>query len=160
MKPDYKPMLEETKRDLRSAKIERDLALHRADEAEKRIASLRQAVAALSQLCGEPFNDQDEFGLTDAIRLALKTVGGPLTALEMKTKLQQLGYDTSSENILPNIHTILKRLVLKGELDDSCLKEGNKTGYRWIDERLRMTPPPGLDTSAELTVPKVTMQLK
>ena len=132
MSPDnYKIALEQLKGDLREAKIRyRDL-LQRADDEEQAIAHLRQSVAALSKLCGETFEDEDEFGLTDLVRMAVKTSGGALTALEVKSRLEQLGYPQTSENALASIHTILKRLVLKGEVDDSVIKEGNKTAYRW-----------------------------
>lgn len=129
----YKPALSQAKKDLEAAIQKRQDAIKTQDEADEEIADLRQTVAVLSKLCGEEVQlPKDEFGLTDAIRMALKTYGSALNAVQVRTRLEQLGYDvTSSESSLPAIHTVLKRLVLKGELDDSASID-NKTAYRWI----------------------------
>ncbi len=133
----YKEALESLKTDLHEAKVQHSAALKLAESAEQRIAHLRQSISALSQLCGERFEEDDEFGLTDLVRMALKTHGGALTAVDVKTRLEQLGYPQKSENALPSIHTVLKRLVLKGEANDTAIKDG-KTAYRWST----VPPPP------------------
>lgn len=144
----YRSALAQAKKDLDDAKRRYTQAIEEQENAEEDIVELRQTVAALSKLCGEQFKgEDDEFGLRDAIRLALKTHGNPLTALQVRNRLEQLGYSVSSENSLPSIHTILKRLVLKGELDDSASSEG-KTAYRWISRFPRLPKPPKL-TSKE-----------
>jgi hypothetical protein len=87
-------------------------------------------VAALSAHFGEPFNEDDEFGLTESIRIALKTYGGYLNPQQVKTRVEELGFKTNSPNLLASVQTVLKRLVLKGELDDSAMSEG-RPAYRW-----------------------------
>ena len=63
--------------------------------------------------------------------MALKTYGNALNAQQVKNRLEQLGYKTDSPNLLASVHTILKRLVLRGELDDNYTME-SKPAYRWI----------------------------
>lgn len=135
----YKPALDRLKQDLRDSKIRRLEHLRGVDEEEERIAHLRQTVAALSKLCGEAFDeDDDEFGLTDAIRMALKAHGGHLTPQQVKSQIEKLGFKTDKySNALASIHTVLKRLVIKGELDDNGTSGDGKTAYRWIPEVTR-----------------------
>src|SRR4029077_13944709 len=115
----YQASLELAKADLLAARREREEVIKKQDELEQQIMELRRTVAALSALCGEEFNEDDEFGLTDSIRMALKTHGGALNAQQVKYRLEQLGYKTESTNLLASVHTILKRLVLKEEVDDT-----------------------------------------
>ena len=137
----YKAALEQAKKDLVDAKERRLKAIQEQDKAEQQIAQLRQTVAALSNLCGEEFKEieSDEFGLTDAIRFVLKT--NPSYAFfpqDVTVKLEQMGFDTGKyKHLLPSVHTVLKRLALKGEVDDSVMRE-HKTAYRWS----AMQPPP------------------
>jgi hypothetical protein len=131
----YRKALAETKDELLAARKSREEAIKKQEDLEQRIMELRRTVAALSALCGEEFNEDDEFGLTDSIRMALKTHGGALNAQQVKARLEQLGFRTASTNLLASVHTILKRLVLKGEIDDSLSADG-KTAYRWCPERL------------------------
>jgi hypothetical protein len=134
----YRKSLEDAKEDLRMAREQRDDAIELAEHLEDQIMELRRTVAGLSALCGEPFNEDDEFGLTDSIRMALKTHNGGLNAQQVKTRLEQLGYKTNSANLLASVHTILKRLALKGELDDTLTSDG-KTAYRWIQKPRSIT---------------------
>lgn len=128
---DYKVALTKLKQDLRESKARRIEHIDAAEREEERIAHLRQTVAALSKLCGEPFDDEDdEFGLTEAIRMALKAHGGHLNAQQVKTQIEKLGFNTGKyTNALASIHTVLKRLVVKGEADDTASFDG-KTAYR------------------------------
>lgn len=126
----YLKALAEARNDLLYAREQREEVIRKQEELEQQIMELRRTVAALSALCGEPFDEDDEFGLTDSIRMALRTHPGALNAQQVKTRLEQIGYKTDSTNLLASVHTILKRLALKGELDDSATVDG-KTAYRW-----------------------------
>ena len=130
----YNKALQNAKEDLLAARKDREEAIKKAEELEQHIMELRRTVAALSALCGEQFNEDDEFGLTDSIRMALKTHGGALNAQQVKARLEQLGYKTESTNLLASVHTILKRLVLKEEVDDSSMVDG-KSAYRWTGKK-------------------------
>jgi hypothetical protein len=136
----YRKTLEDAKDDLLVARREREATIKRQEELENRIMELRRTVAALSALCGEEFNEDDEFGLTDSIRMALKTHGGALNAQQVKNRLEQLGFKTDSSNLLASVHTILKRLVLRGEVDDSAMFD-NKPAYRWLQKPRSITDP-------------------
>lgn len=133
----YRAALIQAKKDLEEARKRYSDALEEQKRAEEDIAKFRHAVAGLSKICDEPFNDEDDFGLTNKIRLVLKSKKHPLTALHVRTELQLHGFDVSSESSLPSIHTILKRLVSQGELDDSTTIEG-KTAYSWIGKSARV----------------------
>lgn len=129
---DYKATLERFRAELEKAKATHQNLLRFAEAEEQKIAHLRQSVSALAQLCGESFEDDDEFGLTDAIRMALKAHGGALNAQQVKVQIERLGFNTAKyTNALASIHTVLKRLAIKGELDDAATSDG-KTAYRWI----------------------------
>jgi hypothetical protein len=129
----YKSALEQLKKDLRDSKQRRLEHLRGVEEEEERITHLRQSVASLSRLCGEAFDDEDEFGLTDAIRMALKAHGGHLNPQQVRAQIERLGFKTEKyTNVLASIHTVLKRLVIKGEVDDSATAGDGKTAYRWI----------------------------
>jgi hypothetical protein len=130
----YQSALEGAKKELIAARERREEAIKEQEELEQRIMELRRTVSGLSALLGEEFNEDDEFGLTDSIRMALKTHGGALNAQQVKNRLEQLGYKTESTNLLASVHTILKRLVLKEEVDDTMSSEG-KTAYRWIPRK-------------------------
>lgn len=131
-KQDYANIFESLKNDLQSAKARHAQAMAAADAEEMNITSLRQSLAAIGQLCGKVFEDEDEYGLTDLIRMALRTWSGqPLPPPELKSRIESLGYPQKSDSALASIHTILKRLTAKGEVDAVVLPS-NKTGYRWI----------------------------
>lgn len=136
----YKAALQEARKHYEEAKERRQRAIEEQEEAENLIARLRNTVAALSAMCGEEFAEADEFGLTESIRMVLKTnPAGVFLPQDVKAKLDQMGFKTEKyTNILASIHTVLKRLVLKGEVDDNVTRDG-KTAYRWNP----VQPPPG-----------------
>jgi len=56
-------------------------------------------------------------GLTDAIRLVVRGAGVPMTPVDVRDRLQAIGFDVSKyANDLAAVHTILKRLNESGEL--------------------------------------------
>jgi len=81
-----------------------------------RLAQLMQAIGSLSQLCNMKPAVEFGLGLTDACRMVLKAVDHPLTAAEIRLKLETMGYDTSHfSNPLGSIHVVLRRLCRAGE---------------------------------------------
>jgi hypothetical protein len=76
-----------------------------------RKAQLRETVKALRALCGD-LPDVNSLNLSDAIRLVFSGASEPMTAIEVRTKLQELGYEvTKLNNPLAHIHTAIKRMV-------------------------------------------------
>ena len=96
---------------------------------DERLAQLLQTMGSLSRLCRlEP---TVRFGLTDACRMVLKSAGHPLTAAEVKAKLESIGFDASRyANPLACIHTVLRRLRRSGEVRLVPRPEG-KPAFDW-----------------------------
>src|SRR6266567_673985 len=122
----YKEALKQAKKDLSSRSQALAVAQEQAAEAERDIVELRQTIAALAKLCGEPeFVEEDALGLTDAIRMAFKThapsmygLGNGLSAHDVRTKLESMGYAGRwGDNLLASVHTVIKRLHEKGEVE-------------------------------------------
>ncbi len=134
----YKQALKQAKDDL----VHRIAALGdyqvKVAEAEREIMELRQTVAALARLCGEPeFVEEDALGLTEAIRMAFRThepgmygLGEGMSAHDVRTKLEAMGYAGRWGNVLASIHTVIKRLFDKGELEAAGNINGRDT-FRW-----------------------------
>lgn len=88
---------------------------------DDRLAQLAQTIGTLNRLCG--FVPTVQWGLTDACRVVLKGAGRPMTPVEIRGRLEAIGFDLAKyTNSLAAIHTVLKRLneakeVLFVELD-------------------------------------------
>jgi hypothetical protein len=146
---DYKAVLEKAKADLLKEQEGLGSCLAKQEAHEKRILGLRATIAALSRMLDEEFVEEDALGFTDAIRAAFKSVGtdGSLIPTEVKGRLEMLGYDISRYgNLMASIHTVINRLVSKGEIKQIGTRGDNKPAYqttnRFIIEDLTMTPPP------------------
>lgn len=138
----YKSALRQAKTDLAEQIEILGRAQDCAEKAEMAIVGLRQTIAALQRLCGEPeFIEEDAIGLTDAIRIAFKTegeggmygIGGGMSAQDVRTKMESMGYGGRWGNLLASIHTVVKRLHAKGELEAAGNLNGRET-YRWRKE--------------------------
>src|ERR1051326_4965147 len=76
---------------------------------DRRHAELAQSIGTLSRLLG--LTPTVPMGLTDAVRLVVRGAGVPLTPVEVRDRLQAIGFDVSKyTNDLAAVHTILKRL--------------------------------------------------
>jgi hypothetical protein len=118
---DYQRALDAALRELEQALADR-AAL------ETRIAQLHETVGTLTRLCG--FTPTVPFGLTDACRMALRCAAGPMTAIEMRNRLDATGFDlTRYANALAAIHTVLKRLVDAGEASAVDADESSRLAY-------------------------------
>src|SRR5580765_378838 len=96
---------------------------------DKRLAQLAQTIGTLNRLCG--FTPTVFWGLTDACRLVLKGAGHPMTPLEVRDRLEAIGFDLSKySSSVAAIHTVLKRLQEARELRFVELDSG-KFAYEW-----------------------------
>lgn len=69
-------------------------------------------------------------GFTDSVRNVLRNVPQALTAKQVRDLLRGAGFDLSSyTNPLASIHTILKRLAERGEVEVS--ESNGEVHYRW-----------------------------
>ena len=84
-------------------------------EIDQRLAELAHTIGTLARLLG--LTPTVPMGLTDAIRLVVRGAGVPMTPVEVRDRLQAIGFDVSKYvNDLAAVHTILKRLNESGEL--------------------------------------------
>lgn len=84
-------------------------------EIDRRLAEISQTIATLSRLIG--LTPTVPLGLTDAVRLAVRGSGVPVTPVEIRDRLIAIGFDMSKyTNELAAVHTILKRLNDSGEI--------------------------------------------
>jgi len=99
-------------------------------EIDQRLAQLAQTIGTLNRLCG--FVSTVFWGLTDACRVVLKGAGHPMTPMEVRDRLEAIGFDLSKySSSLAAIHTVLKRLHEAGELSFVELASG-KFAYEWL----------------------------
>jgi|SRR5579863_6024135 len=135
----YKAALKQAKKELDAAVEELGDLVKKQEDAERRIVELRQTVAALSRLCGEPYEEADALGLTDAVRLALKTVAVEIYPNGIRARMESMGFNTSSYgNIMASIHTILKRLKEQGQAEEVRMPGSDKPAYRWIPKKVSL----------------------
>jgi hypothetical protein len=148
----YRQALQQAKADLAERVATLGAAQETAEKAERDIVELRQTIAALQRLCGEPeFVEEDALGLTDAIRLVFKTEDRRrgMSAQDVREKMESMGYGGRWGNLLASIHTVTKRLFDKGELEAAGNLNGRET-YRWREKRtiggkMTLDPVPLLD---------------
>ena len=93
-------------------------------------------------MCGEPeFVEEDALGLTDAIRMAFKTeatnkiMDPGMSPQDVRTKLESMGYGGQWGNLLASIHTVIKRLHDKGEIEAAGNFYGRDT-FRWKHDQV------------------------
>ena len=104
-------------------------------EIDQRLAQLAQTIGTLNRLCG--FVSTVFWGLTDACRVVLKGAGHPMTPMEVRDRLEAIGFDLSKySSSLAAIHTVLKRLHEAGELLFIELASG-KFAYEWLQAPTR-----------------------
>jgi hypothetical protein len=117
------------------AELERTIA-----NRDAQMAALIQTMNAIAPLVGEkPVNDPSivetenpPAGMTGCIRTILSKAGEPLSASEIRDKLESIGFDMKSySNPLATIHTILRRLTESSQVEahyemDSTAPGGKK----------------------------------
>ncbi len=151
---DYKAMYDKALTELARLMEQREQLEIECDNVDIRITQVRQGIDALVPLCDEnpymthpdlfpigPHTFMPNTGLTDAIRKVMANIA-PMsaTAVSVRTGLKTIGYEIDSKNILPSIHTILKRLEEKGEVVSKEVK--GKTWYRWKAPKHRANTKP------------------
>jgi hypothetical protein len=140
---DYKVILEQAKKDLLSGQEALGKCFKQQEEIEKWITGLRQTIAALSRMLDEEFVEEDAMGLTDAIRTVFrdKLGSGTLIPTEVRDYLVTIGYDiTKYGNVMASVHSVINRLLDKGEIAVAGTRADNKTAYKWV---YKLAGPPG-----------------
>lgn len=102
---------------------------------DERIARLRQDIGSLAQLAGQQqgttlMEYMLGMGLSEACLEVLRASSEPLTAADVRDKLELIGFDTSQySNILASIHTTLRRMTDDDGEAEETEKDGKKA-YR------------------------------
>jgi len=70
---------------------------------------------------------------TDGVRTILQLMLPPMTAPQIRQRLEDLGFNFSKykQRLVP-LHNTLRRLVAQGEVE--IVKEGRQTKYQWINQ--------------------------
>jgi hypothetical protein len=113
-----------------------------------RKAKLNESVTALKPLVFKHTWDINTLGLSDAIRFVFSNTKRPLSALDIRAKLEDLGYSLDGfDNPLANIHTAIKRMNETNELSpvDS---DGKKKVFESGPE-LKPIPEPANETTLD-----------
>jgi hypothetical protein len=148
---------------LEAIDIERDGLITRMSEVREGLAALAPLVKENpAETHPELFPNESEsaadLGLTDAIRRVLANANPKkLTPVGVRTGLAAIGFKTQSKNILPSIHTVLKRLEKNGEISSKTEEDG-RTWYKWSGPR-RLMPDWWKHLTANGTKPLVYAQL-
>jgi hypothetical protein len=131
---------------------ERETVLKRGLELERQILGLQQSfngllsyaegmespdkelLETIRSLVSDVTENTVNTSLAEACRNALKTNDGWMSALHIRKSLEANRFDFSryTSNPLSSIHTTLKRLKEKGEVDDRI--KDNTTFYRWLQK--------------------------
>jgi len=95
---------------------------------KKRAAALRELVAVDND--NSPPTDLVD-GITDACRTVFRAAEKPLLPLQVKTRVEALGFPPQS-NLLASVHTVIRRLVAANEVEEVNPESGNgPIAYRW-----------------------------
>jgi hypothetical protein len=121
----YKAVYLEAIRELSDLNSDLKSIEERRDRIEQRIAEVKRGVLAIAPLCDEaPWSSYPELfpelvgALSHAVRHILRQDPKEwLSPLNVRARLRSAGYRTTSENILPSIHNVLKRLKAAGEVE-------------------------------------------
>ena len=137
---DYKKMAEQILNEIASLEIQQE-------ETERRIARLNQVLIALTPLAEEPilpFVDMttinvetDGVSIMDATRQIFQVAKIPLSPAEIKQQLLNMGKDLGQKNVMAGIHSLLKRLVVSGEIET----RDNGLTYQSKGIRVLLSPP-------------------
>ncbi len=135
----YKTALAQAKKDLSVKIAEVGEAERIVDVGTRQIVELRQTIAVLAKLCGEPeYVEEDALGITDVVRMVYQSKRGQgLTAQEVKELIESMGYAGRWANLLASVHTVTKRLLKSGEVEAAGNVNG-KERFQWTPSRTNL----------------------
>jgi hypothetical protein len=129
------------RRDLKARKQELAGLLRQRQKIDQKMAQLQPVINYLEGLCrelGERVAQESAIkvelttGLTELTRVTLEEAFIPVTASELKKRMEAKGFDFSRySNPLASIHTVLQRLVKSGKVK-VVPQKGGKKAYQWI----------------------------
>ncbi len=137
----YRPIYLAALKELTDLLAELESLDERRDRVDRRVIEVKQGVLALGSLCGEQpwvkypglFPEMSVFasaGLTPSITTILSRPPGDwMSPVGVRDALKDVGYKGKSTNILPSVHTVLKRLFDAGKVETE--NRDGRTWYRW-----------------------------
>jgi len=135
---------------LASAETELDALVRARVELDRKIAGVRMVIQGLRQMqdTDAPTGLASE-GLTDSCRAVLRSAGKPLSAQEVKERLDGRGFDWSRySNPASALHTVLKRLATRGQA--VAAESDGKLRYCWKQVRVVVAHKEDIDDPARL----------
>jgi hypothetical protein len=141
---DYKTIYDTAIAHLTQLMEEREELELRRDSLDKQISVVKDLIQTASAYIAEnPSMDYPELfpglpglmapisdlGFTGGIRKILSSATDWMSPVMVRGKLQSVGYANKSKNILPSIHTVLKRLEQNNEVESKDVE--GRTWYRW-----------------------------
>jgi hypothetical protein len=133
--------LTEYRRDLQARKRELVSLLQQRQKIDQKMAQLQPVISHLEGLCRElgekvahetAVKHELTTGLTELARVTLREAFIPVSASDLKSRMEARGFDFSKySNPLASIHTVLQRLVKSSQVKVVPQKGGKKT-YQWI----------------------------
>lgn len=130
---DYRQLIDTLKKDLAVKQDTLGKCIAQQEQLENEIGAIRGSIANFSRMLGMVFDEEEEMGLTDAIRQAFKShVPNALIPTEIRDRLKATGYDiTKHGNVLASIHSVVNRLSQRGEIVNAGQRTDGKVAYRW-----------------------------
>jgi hypothetical protein len=129
------------RRDLKARKQELAGLLRQRQKIDQKMAQLQPVINYLEGLCkelGERVAQESATkvemttGLTELARTTLEDAFIPVSASELKKRMEAKGFDFSRySNPLASIHTVLLRLVKSGKVK-VIPQKGGKKAYQWL----------------------------
>ena len=105
---------------------------------DARISQLQQTIGTLNKLCG--FVPTVAFGLTEACRMTLRSAHRPMTAIDVRDRLQAIGVNLDRyANALGAVHTVLKRLSEAGEIGPADDDQAVRVAYEHLGPKVIAT---------------------
>ena len=127
---------------LDAALREYETLLQQKTDLEARLAQLGESIGTLTRLCG--YTPTVAYGLTEACKTSLRCAKAPMTPLEVRDRLQAVGFDINRySNPLAAIHTVLRRLTESGEARRRASRSKGVT-YEFIAPAPRAIPHPAI----------------
>ena len=128
----YKKALRQAEAHLKAQKEILARAQKTIQGAEQAIMDLRQTIASLRRLCGEPeLIEEDALGLTDAIRQVFRTAGRSMSAHDVREQMEATGHRERWANLLAGILVVIPRLARRGEIRRSGTVNGRDV-FDWV----------------------------
>jgi hypothetical protein len=113
----FREMLEQSRQRLDEVTAHRDESLRAAAKDDAEIVHLRRVIVSLAAMLGEA-TQMESIGITDAVRVVMKTANIPLRLRNVCERLSESGFDAhAQENLSASVQSVLNRITEKAEIE-------------------------------------------